>query len=454
MKRNNLVRIELTLYTLLFIFMCYIFSPGFMTKDSIVQLYQAEQGIIDDWHPPVMSWLWSYLITPLGIGGMLYLQLFLLFSSSYLMHRIFKGNKLSYLFLSVPFLPWIFNFEFVIWKDVALAYTWFLSVALALFYSIKKEGKLIIFLIFSLFSYGILVRSNSPAGAIFVLPFLLACIFKLNTKKSIIISSIIIALYFIYIPKLLNDFWGAKNGHGFSYTMIDDIVAIRLAGGQVPDSSLFSYKEINKYKKCNRLNLNNVGAGICDLKKMKDLIENDYIKLKEEWKKTTKNNFKIYFKYRTSLFIKSLRDPKTDPYYYYEKNLLQPPYYIVGEENFNHVRATKRINGEYGQLLVESYITSTEKVFSFIFKPYFWVILSLLQLIYFTTKKRVYKLPFWMLPLSSISYVSGYIPFTQAHDLRYFYYSVVMTTICSLLILVLTTKPIVYFSEEKISTNS
>ncbi|ROO72151.1 hypothetical protein EDB69_2682 [Vibrio crassostreae] len=454
MKRNNSIRIDLTLYTILFIFMCYIFSPGFMTKDSIVQLYQAEQGIIDDWHPPVMSWLWSYLLAPLGVGGMLYLQLFLLFSSSYLMHRIFEESKFSYIFLCVPFLPWIFNFGFVIWKDVALAYTWFLSVALALFYSRSKGSKLIVFLIFSLFLYGILVRSNSPAGAIFVLPFLLSCIFKLNVKKSITISSIVIVLYFIYVPKLFNDLLGAKNGHGFSYTMIDDIVAIRLAGGQVSDSSLFSYQEINKYKKCNRLKLNNVGAGICNLKKMKDLIENDYKKLKEEWKETIKNNFTIYLKYRISIFIKSLRDPQTDPYYYYEKNLLQPPYYIVGEENFNHVRATKRINGEYGQLLVENYITSTEKVFSFIFKPYFWVIFSFLQFIYFTTKRGLYRLPFWMLPLSSISYVSGYIPFTQAHDLRYFYYSIVMTTICSLLILVLTTKPGVYFSGEKSSPNS
>ena len=337
-----------------------------MTKDSIVQLYQAEQGIIDDWHPPVMSWLWSYLLAPLGVGGILYLQLFLLYYSSYLMHRTFEGSKFSYLFLCVPFLPWVFNFEFVIWKDVALAYTWFLSVALALFYNRNKGSKLIVFFIFSLFIYGILVRSNSPAGAMFVLPFLLSCILKLNAKKSITISSIMIILYFIFIPKLFNDFLGAKSGHGFSYTMIDDVVAIRLAGGQASDPSLFSYQEINEYKKCNRLNLNNVGAGICNLKKMKDLIENDYKKLKEEWKDALENNFNIYLKYRTSLFIKSLRNPQAEPYYYYANNLLQPPYYIVGKENFNHVRATKRINGEYGQLLVENYITSTEKVFSFI----------------------------------------------------------------------------------------
>ncbi|MGF1903770.1 hypothetical protein [Aliivibrio salmonicida] len=417
-----------------------------MTKDSIVQLYQAEQGIIDDWHPPVMSWLWSYLLVPFGVGGILYFQLFLLFSSCYLMHRIFEESKFSYLFLCVPFFPWIFNFEFVIWKDVALAYTWFLSVALALFYSKNKGSKLIVCLIFSLFLYGILVRSNSPAGAIFVLPFLFSCLFNLNIKKSIGISSIIIALYFISIPKLFNEYVGAKSGYGFSYTMIDDIVAIRLAGGQVPDSSLFSYQEINKYKKCNELNLNNVGAGICNLKKMKDLIENDYKKLKEEWKETLKNNFNIYLRYRTSLFIKSLRNPKTDPYYYYENNLFQPPYYIVGEENFNHVRATKKINGEYGQLLVERYITSIREIFPFIFKPYFWLIISFCQLIFFTINRGLYNLPFWMLPLSSISYVSGYIPFTQAYDLRYFYYSIVITTFASILILLLKMKNGVYFS--------
>jgi len=50
--------------------------PGLMTWDSIRQYDQALNGGFDDWHPPLMEWIWRYLI-PLKAGPapMLLLQL-------------------------------------------------------------------------------------------------------------------------------------------------------------------------------------------------------------------------------------------------------------------------------------------------------------------------------------------------------------------------------------------
>ncbi|MEP7005511.1 MAG: hypothetical protein ABI810_05985, partial [Sphingomonas bacterium] len=50
--------------------------PGLMTWDAIRQYGQAIDGDFDDWHPPVMEWLWRQLI-PIHTGPapMLILQL-------------------------------------------------------------------------------------------------------------------------------------------------------------------------------------------------------------------------------------------------------------------------------------------------------------------------------------------------------------------------------------------
>ena len=57
----------------------FAYWPGFMTWDAIRQYGQAVSGDFDDWHPPVMEWVWRQLsaIHP-GPAPMLLLQLSLL----------------------------------------------------------------------------------------------------------------------------------------------------------------------------------------------------------------------------------------------------------------------------------------------------------------------------------------------------------------------------------------
>ena len=52
------------------------FWPGIMVWDSGRQYGQALSGQFDDWHPPLMEWIWRYLIALMpGPGPMLVLQL-------------------------------------------------------------------------------------------------------------------------------------------------------------------------------------------------------------------------------------------------------------------------------------------------------------------------------------------------------------------------------------------
>lgn len=64
-----------------FIAMSIAYWPGLVTWDSLRQYDQALNGDIDDWHPPVMEWIWRQLI-PLDAGPapMLLFQLILLVS--------------------------------------------------------------------------------------------------------------------------------------------------------------------------------------------------------------------------------------------------------------------------------------------------------------------------------------------------------------------------------------
>jgi hypothetical protein len=43
-------------------FTAYAYWPGLMTWDSVRQYDEALSGVIDNWHPPVMQWLWQWLI--------------------------------------------------------------------------------------------------------------------------------------------------------------------------------------------------------------------------------------------------------------------------------------------------------------------------------------------------------------------------------------------------------
>jgi len=55
--------------------------PGIMTWDAITQYDQAVEGAFDDWHPPVMAWLWRQLIAVhAGPAPMFLLQIALYWS--------------------------------------------------------------------------------------------------------------------------------------------------------------------------------------------------------------------------------------------------------------------------------------------------------------------------------------------------------------------------------------
>ena len=145
-----------------------VFAPGYMSPDSVAQLVEARAGAYTDWHPPVMSALWSLLdaVIP-GPLGMLILQVTLFFLGAYLLFRAVKlpAKAAVLLVFAVAFYPPHLSNLVVIWKDIGLGVALLLSLSLLLHAAARRSGWLAC-LSWGLLTYGVAVRHNAPPAAL------------------------------------------------------------------------------------------------------------------------------------------------------------------------------------------------------------------------------------------------------------------------------------------------
>jgi hypothetical protein len=100
------------------------YYPGLMTPDSDSQLRQAQKIFFTDWHPPIMSLVWSALLKIHdGPVGMLVLFGLGYWGSFWIMCRALavRSRLAAYVLAASAFTPMMINFAGTIWKDVFLA---------------------------------------------------------------------------------------------------------------------------------------------------------------------------------------------------------------------------------------------------------------------------------------------------------------------------------------------
>jgi hypothetical protein len=144
--------------------------PGLMSPDSSEQFAQALSGQFNDWHPPIMAWIWSRTNALIaGPGG-----LFLLFVAAYWIGfflvscffiRQFSPRYLVVSFL--PFSPFLFNFAGTLWKDVLVMVCLLNATATALLMPWSRQNLrgLSLPLFALLVALGCLARHNSALAA-------------------------------------------------------------------------------------------------------------------------------------------------------------------------------------------------------------------------------------------------------------------------------------------------
>ena len=156
------------------------YYPGFLSPDSLDQYQQALTHHYNTWHPPIMAGFWSLLLK-IHPGGVLMFLIqisvfwisFLLLSLTFLKH----SPKFYFLIPLLFFAPIIQNFVGNVWKDVGLAISWLLAIAIMLhaFYEKRGLNKLESIICFILLCYGCWIRINALPGVIPLLGMFVYC---------------------------------------------------------------------------------------------------------------------------------------------------------------------------------------------------------------------------------------------------------------------------------------
>ncbi len=201
--KENRVRL---IFFLLFLINFYLLFPGSMTVDSIRQYNQAVTGNYIYHDPPILAFWWRIMMKVYNsASSMLLFHLALLWGASYNFYQTIKAfdkgyYKWSILYVIIPFLPWIFSFSGMIWKDISLAYGCLFAISLLLrssFVTEKIKLEQILFILLIIF-YGtaakFLGRYILP---VIVLWFILIVRKNQSLKKTLLMALVLSSFIFI-----------------------------------------------------------------------------------------------------------------------------------------------------------------------------------------------------------------------------------------------------------------
>ena len=202
---GSLLQSQILLITLLLLFFLVNLLgrfPGEPNSDSIDQYRQAVTNQFDDFHPPIMAWVWSYLrLLGDGFGPMYTFHIVLYWIGfGIIALALMRSGRIltAYGILCVSVFPLFLMQNINVHKDVGLAVAFLTGFAIIFWFRSKDER--IPFLagvvVIGLFFYGTLVRTNAvfaiiPLLAYFLYPRAFA------TPARLLIISVPIALLLV-----------------------------------------------------------------------------------------------------------------------------------------------------------------------------------------------------------------------------------------------------------------
>lgn len=390
-----------------FLFFSIASFPGYMSPDSFDQYHQSLTRTYTDWHPPVMAWMWfilNYIFH--GPEGLLFYHLGLFWVSILLFYLRFKEHKGAWMFFVVGFLPWIANFEGTLWKDMGLAFSLLLAIALIIS---KPQRKIFIVLSVFCLMYAFMVRHNSIFAIAPILIFLIIHFYpQLRLFTATIIACFCLLLCSLFSSYFTYSFLSSAKKHPFVWVMDNDLIHISLDKRH----SFFPGVSLELLEKCE----------IPSIQGSRECLNNEisyrtigYDGERKIWLETVKNHPKEYLRYRFQAFFHLMRRPAEAPY---EFSL-----FAMGDNNLGIIQNKKNLLRN----IIKGITHKTAKALPFLFKPYFWLLLSLVFIVksfsFKGDKQTVYLIR--ALLLSSLFYILGYIPTANSADFRYIYWSII-----------------------------
>jgi hypothetical protein len=397
-----------------------VFYPGFMSADSLAQYAASKSLLFDDWHPPIMSWVWSILnLFFQGPEGLLYFHLSFLWLGLYIWFLRYRDQKYSWLILIIGFLPWVINFSGVLWKDVGMAFSLLLFAGLGVSERTPARGVLALMLLF----YAVNIRHNAIFAVIPIVALVVGRWFVGASKLRMITLTVatlvgIVALGNAFNYKVLRTY----KSNPLNQVLVDDLSYLSL----INKKSLIPGIPLNDIRDCATVEVGGqtklVFRLFCLSKKESYLANNPLnVDLKTIWLTQVATAPIEYANFRLAAFAYLLRSPDAPPYYIWHSGI---------DENKMEIK--QRRNG--ATILVEWLVQKTSEVIPFVFKPYWWLWFTFMLLLStFTVHRNTSTSTIQALLVSSIFYVIGYVPITTVADFRFVYWSVIATTLATIL---------------------
>ena len=401
-----------------------------MSSDSLKQLAQAlGQQPFADWHPPVMAFLWSIGITLTGKVAFLMVMQQVMLWGGLLVFAIYvykqtKSRLISLLPLLIGVTPFVANISGVVWKDVHMAFALLIATVLSL--GLKNQTKAmktsIAILIALSLIYAIMLRYNAILA---VIPIALYASSRIFSKKIVtVISSISIVLAAALVSAGLSIVLNVKEANPTSTVMLDDIVHTLKqeelsAASNTPDELKLTL--LNIQSKCALGDIPFHSYGLCSTLDQRDIIQYKYYdELKRLWADTVTNHLDSYALYRAETFWIFLTTPAQ--YEYTQHSTIDSNAFGLSTHNVFLSDTLSR------------YVTFFTKDMGFLFRPYFWLMLSIAIMVYASKRLKRYKGIVICLAVSSVAYIVGYIPVVIGCDFRYIYWSVIAMSVCIILL--------------------
>lgn len=277
--RNQYVSISLCLFG--FVISLISFFPGYMSVDSVQQYEQAISGNYDDWHPPIMAFVWRVLnYIHKGPESLFILHLFVLWVSLAIMAIRLKNYRASWLVCTIGLLPWVVNFSGILWKDMGGAFALLGCVAIILGKPNWRSISAFVLLLF----YASNVRHNMLIPAVPICFFAFHLWMKLPINRSVLATVALTIVIKVTGGFLTYNILASDKSNPENFMIVDDLAQISL----IEEKSLIPGVKLSEIQECASVEVNGtalVARHVCLLNKP-SYSENDPMlggSLKDAW---------------------------------------------------------------------------------------------------------------------------------------------------------------------------
>lgn len=213
--------------------------PGNYTFDTVDQLHQATTGLFNDWHPPLMAYVWRILISLTGQQSSLFLfQHFIYWGAFGLIANalIRIGNrKIGFFVFLVGLFPVFIYINGLVVKDSQMGASFLASFAIIFWFKVQKLRIPVTLGILAalLLTYGTLVRSNSVFALGPLLIYFFSGKYHFRYAKTILLT-LPIALAGIFLSVIVNStIPGLAKTQPIRSLQIFDLIGIARYSGDV-----------------------------------------------------------------------------------------------------------------------------------------------------------------------------------------------------------------------------